>query len=104
MKHFLELKTFFLSDVFRSVAIAILLFLLTVDIVQRQFAVREINHNIRENQLADIEEARMNAARGELIQISLFAALEGRKLNVSEVDRIKSIWKQSDLMGESEAK
>lgn len=52
---------------------------------------------IKQNQRGDIERAAINKARGELIQISLYAALEGRKLNAFEIDRIKTNWKQSEF-------
>ena len=61
-------------------------------------------HVIKENQRDETQRAQMNAARGELIQISLYAALEGRKLNAAEIDRIKTIWEQSDLTADYEAK
>lgn len=92
MKLVNELKTFFLSDVFRSLMLCLVVGLLGVNFADRRRGIDEINGHLNQFQISRL----MLNSRAQIQIILVKAALEGRKLNVEEVDTIGRLWESSE--------
>lgn len=99
MKLIAELKTFFLSDTFRSLAMVVLMLLSAFDLFARRAAVNEINANINRFSLSRL----MLNSRAQVQIILIKATLEDRKLNAEEVDAIGRLWNAADYSRAYEA-
>ncbi len=92
MKFVLELKTFFLSETFRSLVTIVLILLIAFDLFQRQTAAREVNANVNRINLSRL----MLNSRAQVQLILVKAAIEGRKLNAEDVDTIGRLWASAE--------
>ena len=87
-----KLKNIFLSELFRSLMLALTVLLLTLNFYDRRVAVAQINQSVDRFQLSRT----MLNSRAKIQIILCSAALEGRRLNAEEVDTIKRLWESAE--------
>lgn len=92
MKTIAEIKTFLRSASFHSFALFLIVALVAADLIDRRFAVKQINEHLDQFQLSRT----MLDSRARIQVILVTAALEGRKLTPSEVDEITSLWRAAE--------
>lgn len=92
MQHFQRIKNWCLSEIFRSLMLCLIAFLLFFNFYDRRRGINEINGNLREFQMSRL----MLNSRAQIQIILCNAALEGRPLKAIEIDTIKRLWQSAE--------